>query len=513
MPDLTKELIRRVETSDNEQKATDHTAVFRRIKPGDAESLEIELAVLLKDPELVRQPEFESMLEEVCAEFIPRLDLQDKQLTCTLPPCVAKLLCTADSYCLSGNQFAGIAEESIAAELLYATTSLSTIKELDWSGRKHGSLVTELLSGSTVLQHMVPHMPQLERVIVQENRVCLPVTVSSSLDLSGLGVKEEGSIVISWLLSNCWASVVELDLSDNNLGKSAKYIGDALASKSALSVANLVRNDIPREQVDQLIRITQAEDTRLRSLCGIQPDAKHADFSERELCMLDALMFAADVKSNGSLLSLNIKATGVGEDSKVVIAQAIAQSNVRYLVCDEWALTEETSQALDIRGAKLTPADALLLQNIVCNNGALASLHVGTACIPAAQMARIIAAMRAKESADVLLCGVSMKETMLTELDVSGKMLGTEGALVVVDYMQANQGLRTLNLSHNHMATAEAGRALGDMIKLNSTLEKLDVSNNLWVSETRLTSCSIHHPFHPHTSYVLCTLALSSAAL
>jgi hypothetical protein len=129
-----------------------------------------------------------------------------------------------------------------------------------------------------------------------------------------------------------------------------------------------------------------------------------------------------------------------------------------YIFCDEWALTEETTQALDIRGAKLTPADALLLlQNIVCNNGALASPHVGTACIPAAQMARIIAAMQAKESANVLLCGVSMKETVLTELDVSGKMLGAEGALVVADYMQANQGLRALSLSRNHMATAEAG--------------------------------------------------------
>jgi hypothetical protein len=112
------------------------------LKPGDAESLEIGLAVLLQDPSFLQQPEFERMLKQACSEHVPRLYLKDKQLKCALPACVLTLLCEADSYDLSGNEFNGVAEGdgTMAAGILYKAKNLSAMTEIDWCGRTHSAL-------------------------------------------------------------------------------------------------------------------------------------------------------------------------------------------------------------------------------------------------------------------------------------------------------------------------------------------------------------------------------------
>jgi hypothetical protein len=47
------------------------------------------------------------------------------------------------------------------------------------------------------------------------------------------------------------------------------------------------------------------------------------------------------------------------------------------------------------------------------------------------------------------LCEVPFKDKTLTALDVSGKNLGTEGALVVAEYLDGNRVLSCLNLANN----------------------------------------------------------------
>jgi nicotinic acid mononucleotide adenylyltransferase len=50
-----------------------------------------------------------------------------------------------------------------------------------------------------------------------------------------------------------------------------------------------------------------------------------------------------------------------------------------------------------------------------------------------------------------IFCEIPFKDKTLTELDVSGKNLGTEGALVVADYLDGNKALLLLNLANNSL--------------------------------------------------------------
>ena len=48
-----------------------------------------------------------------------------------------------------------------------------------------------------------------------------------------------------------------------------------------------------------------------------------------------------------------------------------------------------------------------------------------------------------------ILCEVPFKDKTLTELDVSGKDLGMEGALVVAEYLDGNGALTSLHVGAN----------------------------------------------------------------
>jgi Ran GTPase-activating protein (RanGAP) involved in mRNA processing and transport len=50
-----------------------------------------------------------------------------------------------------------------------------------------------------------------------------------------------------------------------------------------------------------------------------------------------------------------------------------------------------------------------------------------------------------------ILCEVPFKNKTLTELDVSGKNLGSEGAFVVTECLDGNGALSSLNLASNNI--------------------------------------------------------------
>jgi hypothetical protein len=93
--------------------------------------------------------------------------------------------------------------------------------------------------------------------------------------------------------------------------------------------------------------------------------------------------------------------------------------------------------------------------NIPSDNRALTSLHVGKNDILEKEMKEIMAITMRMESMKVL-CGVPFKDKTLTELDVSGKNLGTEGALVVAEYLDGNRAMTSLSLASNGLGVEGA---------------------------------------------------------
>jgi hypothetical protein len=97
-----------------------------------------------------------------------------------------------------------------------------------------------------------------------------------------------------------------------------------------------------------------------------------------------------------------------------------------------------SSNRLGWKGYKDPDMSGLIaLANAFPDMGAMTSLHVGMNSIPEKEMKEIIVIAMSKDSMK-LLCEVPIKDKALTELDVSGKSLGTEGALVVAECLRDN---------------------------------------------------------------------------
>jgi hypothetical protein len=80
----------------------------------------------------------------------------------------------------------------------------------------------------------------------------------------------------------------------------------------------------------------------------------------------------------------------------------------------------------------------------------MTSLHVGMNFIPEKEMKEIITIAMCMDSMKIL-CEVPIKDKALIELDISGKNLGPDGALVVAEYLRDNGGMTSLNLASNRL--------------------------------------------------------------
>jgi hypothetical protein len=96
--------------------------------------------------------------------------------------------------------------------------------------------------------------------------------------------------------------------------------------------------------------------------------------------------------------------------------------------------------------------------------GTLTSLHVGKNGIPEKEMREIVAIAMHMGSMKIL-CGVPFKDKTLTELNISGMNLGTEGALVVAEYLggNGNGALAKLDISNNNIEQGEPLRLITEL--------------------------------------------------
>jgi hypothetical protein len=102
----------------------------------------------------------------------------------------------------------------------------------------------------------------------------------------------------------------------------------------------------------------------------------------------------------------------------------------------------------------------------LCDNRALTSLHVGKNRIPVGEMREIVAVAFRMDNMKVL-CEVPFKDKTLTELDSSGKNLGTVGALVVAGYLDGNRAMTSLNLASNRLYS-DGAKIVAEAIKVTS---------------------------------------------
>jgi Ran GTPase-activating protein (RanGAP) involved in mRNA processing and transport len=188
------------------------------------------------------------------------------------------------------------------------------------------------------------------------------------------------------------------------------------------------------------------------------------------------VLITNDIKDNGALLVLSLKANRLAtkEAGRALAAALAGNSTLKELDVsnNNWTRYSDGSGGWMGDG----PGFAQELAIGIKDNGGMTSLHIGLNDTPRKEMKEIIRIAMGMESMK-MLCEVPIKDKTLTRLDVSGKSLGSGGALVVAEYLRDNGALLVLSLKDNSLCAAGT-KALGEGLKGNRTITELDLADN-----------------------------------
>jgi hypothetical protein len=112
--------------------------------------------------------------------------------------------------------------------------------------------------------------------------------------------------------------MTEADFSNKNLGPGGAIIISAWITQKdngAISSVNLLKNAIPVEQAQELVKNMQSKE-KLTTLCGLSGSEATLDFSNQGLGPGDAVLIANDISDMGAILQFTF--SGDRSDSKPV---------------------------------------------------------------------------------------------------------------------------------------------------------------------------------------------------
>ena len=223
-----------------------------------------------------------------------------------------------------------------------------------------------------------------------------------------------------------------LDLSGKNLGvASAVVIASLISINGALTVANLLHNQLDAESAKMLAKVAKQKGV---SLCGIQRDQTTADLSGHALQPPDAILLASDLTQavvTGGLTSLDLS---------------------NNLLCGVTTFGSGTYTAEGITAI----AEALRV------NGGLTALNLSNNDLEDEGVSAICKAIQ------------SNKETKLTSLNFKNNRISSVGANAVAAMVAVTGALTTLSLAQN-MLGEEGTKAICEALEQNETLKELDI--------------------------------------
>jgi CO dehydrogenase/acetyl-CoA synthase alpha subunit len=111
----------------------------------------------------------------------------------------------------------------------------------------------------------------------------------------------------------------------------AVLIANDISDMGAISSINLLRNSIPVEQAQELVKIMRAKE-KLITLCGLSKEETQLDFSGQNLDAGDAVLIANDISDMGALTSLDLSANNLYDEGAKIVAEAIKVTNCAIAV-------------------------------------------------------------------------------------------------------------------------------------------------------------------------------------
>jgi hypothetical protein len=92
---------------------------------------------------------------------------------------------------------------------------------------------------------------------------------------------------------------------DMSVDSGAQAFVNGIKDNGAISSVNLLKNNIPVEQAQELVKIMQSKE-KLATLCGLSGNEATLDFSNQRLGPGDAVLIANDISDMRALTSLDI---------------------------------------------------------------------------------------------------------------------------------------------------------------------------------------------------------------
>jgi hypothetical protein len=158
---------------------------------------------------------------------------------------------------------------------------------------------------------------------------------------------------------------------------------------------------------------------------------------------MSGIVALADVIPDmGAISSANLLMNDIDTNQAKALVLILKEHPTLKSLCGNSGDETELHMSGEMNGA----GEAIMLAPEIAGNGALTSLHVGQNNIPAKEMREIMGIAMHMDSMKIL-CEVPFKDKTLTELDVSGKNLGMEGALVVAGYLDGNGAITKFTFS------------------------------------------------------------------
>jgi Leucine-rich repeat (LRR) protein len=108
-------------------------------------------------------------------------------------------------------------------------------------------------------------------------------------------------------------------------------LADAIRDMRAISSVNLLKNNIPVEQAQELVKIMQSKE-KLVTLCGLSKEETELDFSGQDLGAGEVVLIANDISDMRALSSLNLASNNLcGLDVIMLEPGIYANPNLRKL--------------------------------------------------------------------------------------------------------------------------------------------------------------------------------------
>jgi Ran GTPase-activating protein (RanGAP) involved in mRNA processing and transport len=249
-------------------------------------------------------------------------------------------------------------------------------------------------------------------------------------------------------------------------------LADAIKDMRALLVANVMGNNIGKEQLSKL-QVIMCSKPNLMSLCGIPDDATEAGLSGIGMDADDAIILASELPGKGALTRLDISRNKLVDDDGAPAGKAISD----MLAVNSTLRELDVSGNAQFGGSKGGPSFAQALSVGITDNGTLMKFDISSNDIFVEGTKLFAEALRGNQS----MTELNLSSNCITDRAGYGSCNDMSGVTALADVIPGMGALLVLSLKDNRLATKEGGRALAQALASNSTLKELDVSSNNWM--------------------------------